>query len=135
MKLFSSSYRFSLIFCLLLLTGCATAPTQKELAEANYGSYLSQEDAQTKAIIFLKEYLKDPESTKIEWGEFKKGWMREAPIFGCKLRFGYILKANINSKNSFGGYTGYKPYQFFFFNGSIVSIYAQQTESYMEKIY
>lgn len=104
-------------------SGCPVIPpTQEELAKANYGSPISQEDAETQAIAFFKIHLKDPYSAKIEWEEVKKGWMREAPINDCKIQFGYLMVANINAKNSFGGYIGYKSYKFFFLNGSIISI-------------
>jgi hypothetical protein len=126
----------------MMVNGCATMPTAKELAKAEYGSPISQQDAEAKAIEYLKQRLKDPDSAKIEWGAVQQGWMREAPINGNQLRFGYILTANINAKNSFGGYIGYRPYQFVFFNGVIVSVYAQQEISgsygstpYMGKIY
>ncbi|HXK40724.1 MAG TPA: hypothetical protein VJ046_01330 [Candidatus Paceibacterota bacterium] len=123
----------------VLVSGCASAPpTNEELANADYGLPISQQEAEEKACIFLKRYLKDPDSAKIEWGTVQTGWIREAPILGGQLRFGYLLTANVNAKNSFGGYTGYKPYQFLFFNGSIVSVYAQQELSgtpYMGKIY
>jgi hypothetical protein len=104
-------------------SGCPVIPpTQEELAKANYGSPISQEDAKVQATTFFKKYLKDPYSAKIEWGEVRKGWMREAPICDCELQFGYILVANVNAKNSFGGYVGSEPYKFFFKNGLIISI-------------
>jgi hypothetical protein len=127
-KVAKRKYLFWIVGALVVLvTGCASMPpTPEELARADYGPQISQEDAEAKAMGFLRQYLKDPESAKVEWGTVQKGWMREARIYGGQLRFGYILSANINAKNSFGGYTGYKAYQFTFFNGSIVSIYAQK---------
>lgn len=137
-------YSFCIIGTLVVLVaGCASMPpTAEELARAEYGSPISQQEAEAKASAFLKQHLKDPDSAKIEWGTVQKGWMREAPIHGGQLRFGYILTANINAKNSFGAYIGYKPYQFIFLNGSVVSVYAQQelrgsygSTPYMGKIY
>ncbi len=110
-----------------LVASCASAPpTPDQLASADYGSPISQYEAQAKAEAFFNRYLKDPDSALIEWGTVETGWLREAPIYGGQLRFGYILDANVNAKNSFGGYTGYKPYRFLFFNGSLVSAYGQQ---------
>ncbi len=47
------------------------------------------------------------------------------------------LMGNINAKNSYGGYTGYKTYEFLFYNGAILSAYAEQElegHTYMGKI-
>lgn len=126
-----------------LLAGCASAPpTPDQLASADYGSPVSQKEAQAKASAFLRRYLKDPDSANIEWGTVGTGWVREAPIYGGTLRFGYVLEANINAKNSFGGYTGYRPYRFLFYNGSLISAYGHQelrgstgNTAYMGKIF
>jgi len=125
------------------VSGCATTPpTPDDLARADHGSWISQEEAIAKASAFLKTHLKDPDSARIEWQPLEKGWIREAPIHGGTLRFGYVLNANINAKNSFGAYVGYKPYRFLFFNGTVVSAYGQQELRgsyggipYMGKIY
>ena len=45
----------------VLVSGCASAPpTNEELANADYGLPISQQEAEEKACIFLKRYLKDP---------------------------------------------------------------------------
>ena len=132
-----------LIFTMLLLSSCSFGPpTLENLSSADYGSPISQQDAEAQAQQFLRRYLKDPDSASYEWNPVYRGWMREAPIHGGGLKFGYILDGNINAKNSFGGYTGLKPYKFVFYNGNIVSVYAQQelrgsyrSTYYMGKIY
>ena len=145
-----SHYKTKKTYCLclvgtlvILVSGCASkTPTVEELAKADYGAPISQQEAEARASALLKRYLKDPDSAKIEWGAVQTSWIREAPIHGGQLRFGYLLTANINAKNSYGAYTGYKPFQFLFFNGSLVSAYAQQevrdsygSIPYMGKIY
>ena len=121
------TYNLCLVGTLLILvSGCARTPTVEDLAKADYGAPISQAEAEAKASAFLKRHLKDPDSAKIEWGTVQTGWIRDAPINGGQLRFGYVLDANINAKNSYGAYSGYKPYKFLFFNSSLVSAYAQQ---------
>ena len=130
-------------FAILLTSGCAGGPpTQTELAKADYGTPISQEDAQRQALEFLRHVLKDPDSAKTDWSPISPGWTREAPIDGGGLTFGYLLKANINAKNTYGAYIGYTPYKFLFVNGIIASVFAQQELStgyssvpYMRKIY
>ena len=54
------------------------------------------------------------------------------------MRFGYLLEARVNAKNSYGGYTGAEPFRFLFFDGNLVSAHAQQElrggGAYMGKI-
>ena len=112
---------------IVVFAGCATGPpTTEELAAADYGTMISQEDAEPLANAWLDTHLKDPLSAQKRWKPLYKGWLREAPIHGGSLRFGYRLEGEINARNSFGGYTGFKPYIFMFHNGKIVSIYGQQ---------
>jgi len=139
----SSRLLIASIFTLLLLSACATGPpTREELSSADYGSPISQQNAEAQAKQFLRRHLKDPDSAIYEWNPVYRGWMRDAPIHGGGLRFGYILYGNVNAKNSFGGYTGLKPYNFVFYDGNIISVYAQKelrgsygSTPYMGKIY
>lgn len=132
-----------LTFNIFLLSGCAMGPpTSEQLATADYGSPISQQDAETLAKKFLSRHLKDPNSATYEWNSVYTGWLREAPINGGSLKFGYILEGMVNAKNSFGGYTGSKPFKFIFYNGNISSVYSQQelrgsygNTPYMGKIY
>ncbi len=102
------------------LTACASLhgelPTDEELVGADYGSPISQQEAVRQAKIFLQHELKDPGSAMIDWGPIKKGW---TGYYNTPLQFGYVLSANINAKNSYGGYTGYQQRQFCFLNGVI----------------
>lgn len=125
-----------------LLSACVIGPsgppTKEELASADYGSYVTQYEARRKAKEFFADYLKDPYSAQYQWGTIEKGWIREAPISGGNLIFGYILRVNVNAKNSYGAYIGYKPYVFIFYDSSIKNAYVQHgigNNIYLEKIY
>lgn len=112
----------------VFLIGCASGPpTAEQLANADYGTPISQVDAEAKATTWLRSVLKDPESAQIDWGQVEKGWARHAPIDGGGLIFGYKMDAQINARNSFGGYTGYKPYLFMFKDGELKNVWGQQT--------
>jgi len=132
--------RYFAIALMLILNACASGPpTQAELVSADYGASISQGDAVAKAKQFFSRYLKDPLSAQFEWGNVQPGWWRHAPIHGGGLVFGYVLEVNVNAKNSFGAYTGFRPYAFVFKNGIIVTVYGQQELSggatFMGKIY
>ena len=112
----------------VFLVGCAASPpTAEELAKADYGTPITQQAAQDKALSWLKVVLKDPSSAQYEWGTVQQGWARTAPIEGGELVWGYRLDAKVNAKNSFGAYIGYKPYFFMFRNGELDSVWGEQT--------
>lgn len=114
--------------CPVFLIGCAASPpTAEELASADYGTPISQQEAEEKAKSWLKGHLRDPSSAEYEWGTVQQGWARTAPIEGGRLIWGYRLEARINARNGFGGYNGYKPYQFMFKNGELDGVWGEQT--------
>ncbi len=134
--------RYIAIFTALFvwtLAGCAGGPpTAEQIAAADYGSPISQADAQAKATSYLKTTLKDPSSAQIDWDKVDKGWMRDAAIQGGQLYYGYKLDANVNAKNSFGGYVGYRKYMFLFQNGNLAHVYGEDVleggTKYMAKL-
>jgi hypothetical protein len=119
--------RFLAAITIALATiSCASGPpTAEELASADYGTPISQLDAQNKARDWLKGYLKDPLSAQCDWKSVAPGWCRTSPITGGRMIFGYRLDAMINARNSFAAYTGYKPYWFIFKNGELEDVWGQ----------
>jgi hypothetical protein len=109
-----------------LVTGCATAPTGEARAQADYGTEIAQADAERLALALLGSYLKDPGSAQIAWAPVQRGWIKEPAVNGGATRFGYVLEARVNAKNSYGVYTGAKLFRFLFFNGQLVSAHVPQ---------
>ncbi|MCY1250095.1 hypothetical protein D9M71_818300 [compost metagenome] len=72
----------------------------------------------------MKEYfngtLKDPYSAQYQFSKVEKGYIIGSAFEGKPLYAGYIMSANVNAKNSYGGYTGNQGYQFLFQNGALV---------------
>ncbi len=103
-----------LITLSLLLISCVP-PTREELAGADYGNYPSNYKETIKS--YLNRNLKDPDSAKIEYlNEPRTAWS----TWGGGKKFGYAVCANVNSKNSFGGYTGYKIGYYLIKNDTII---------------
>ena len=97
-----------------LLGGCAVAPTQDELASADYGAYPS--DYKDIVQNYMETRLKDPMSAQYSFlNSPRSAWN----TFGGK-KFGYAVCARVNAKNSFGGYTGGKLNYFLIRNGSVI---------------
>lgn len=111
----------------VLASGCVTPPTPREFAVADYGSYPSDYEQIVKS--YMQFVLKDPESARFQFlNSPKTGWNG----FGGN-KFGYVVCAYINAKNSFGGYVGNRMSYFMIKNGRV--IYASHSdESYNEPI-
>ena len=50
--------RLTCLVFVLLLSACTTPPTKQELATADYGNLITEQEAQTIAQTFLNGYLK-----------------------------------------------------------------------------
>jgi hypothetical protein len=99
-----------------LLSACATAPSESDLANADYGS-TSPMNYKEIITAYLNDNLKDPESAKIKW---VRGPYRGYFAFMGKFNYGYIACAEVNAKNSYGGYSGATLDAFLIRNGRVV---------------
>lgn len=109
-----------------LLSGCATAPTTQELASADYG----EPPRNYEVVIhqYFDSTLKDPAS--VQYKEItvpQRDWIRDAPVEGFKMHFGWMVRATINAKNSYGGYTGFQTYIFLFRGEQLIETVTPQT--------
>lgn len=92
----------------------ATLPPQGEAPSADY--------AREAATRYLRKVLKDSESARYEWGSIESGtWRGMFERFGTP---GWIFSVEVNAKNSYGGYTGFKGWRFVFRSNSIVEVYS-----------
>jgi len=101
---------FGYLFFLSLLTSCASAPTQEDIDNADYGNSVATSECIMLAKSFISNRLKDPSSAQFNNVRCYIGWEGNAPIVGVKTTFGYRFVGNVNAKNSFGGYTGYSSF-------------------------
>lgn len=100
------------------VTGCASSYFAKPAATADYGQAPADYEAAIKQHF---EYLlKDPESARYRIGTPRKAYGNHAGIQGGGIRWtGYLVKVQVNAKNGFGGYAGYKPYLVLFSGNTI----------------
>lgn len=98
----------------LLLGGCALPPSPEELANADFGSYPSNYEATIRS--YMSTRLKDPYSAQYQ---FLNAPQRGFQGFGG-AKYGYVVCAQVNAKNSFGGYTGGRPAYFLIRNDVII---------------
>ncbi|MBJ6724396.1 hypothetical protein [Geomesophilobacter sediminis] len=109
----------SVIIACLLLSACAVS--REAMMKADYGPQPSKEEAMQKVKQYLSLVLIDPDSLKLACSDdIRKGWLRDDPLGGTP-NFGWLIYCNVNAKNRFGGYTGYKNYFFAINKFSVVS--------------
>lgn len=99
------------------MTGCATN-LARPAATTDYGQPPSNYEATIKQ--HFETMLKDPESARYRIGTPRKAYGNEGVLLGGGIRWtGYLVKTEVNARNSFGGYVGYKPYLILFSNDAI----------------
>jgi hypothetical protein len=107
----------------IFLSACATRPqpTREEIASADYGKF---PDAYKDIIKkYMSKKLKDPESARYEF--------EQEPVkshYGFSpATYGYAVCVDVNSKNSYGGYSGASTAYFFFRNGVVFDYAMSET--------
>lgn len=106
-----------IIALLSLLTACTSA-FQKPDASANYGNPPLAYEETIKA--YFSNVLKDPESAKYKFGNPVRAYANNGLAYGGKVAWvGYMVEVQINAKNSYGGYVGYKPHMVLFTGNAI----------------
>lgn len=94
----------------VMLVGCASAPTELEIQNANYGQEVDISTCIDVAQRFIRNKMKDPNSALFTDVKCYQGWEGNVPIAGVYATYGYRFVGNVNAKNSYGGYTGYSPF-------------------------
>jgi len=120
-----------LIYALLISTGalfsgCAihTPPTQAVIDAADHGIEPSEDEVKKLVNVYLEATLKDFESARIKNIKKEKGYRMLSSIAnGSAHEFGWFVTFEVNAKNSYGGYVGYKPYSIVIRNGKIITSY------------
>jgi len=105
------------------VTGCAPkiALQKSEYAKYDFGKY--PKNYKKIAKNWVNDTLKDPFSAKYRFkSKPVKGYTRKAPISGGDPDiFGYIVYVEVNAKNSFGAYVGWKEYTLLIKNGNVIT--------------
>ena len=126
----------------LTLVGCTTkfggsyvlsnTPPAELVSKAVYGKAPNEKSLDKTLQEWARHSLKDPDSIKYKWvRKPHKGWLTlcssyQATVMGChknSFRYGHIAVIEINSKNSYGGYTGYQEFHLIFDEDLIVESY------------
>ena len=113
----------SILFAVVSLAGCANNASIADPAliqDADYGPYPQNLEETVKNHFSMS--LFDPFSAQYQIGKPYKGYLREAPIKGGEPTvFGYIVNINVNAKNRYGAYVGWKGYRLMIRDDGVVS--------------
>lgn len=112
--------KWSALISLPFLAACASGPTKEQLANANYGRDMSPTECVAVSERVIANSLKDPGSAQFRHSQCFKGHWGSVPILGMGVEFGWIQQGEVNGKNSYGGYVGFRPYQVLIKNGTVV---------------
>lgn len=107
------------LFAVLLVAGCATPISPKDIANADYGS--PPKDYKKVIEKEIGTQLLDPYSAQYEFSQPSKGYTKASPLFGTSQVFGYKVCGTVNAKNRMGGYVGRVPFFTLFRNGVLVT--------------
>ena len=96
-----------------LLSGCVTTPTSptaSQIAAADHGVKPSAEQVKTAIQKSIDSKYKDPDSALVKnTTEPEKGVLTLTSIaHGSSFKYGWLVTFEVNAKNSYGGYVGYK---------------------------
>jgi hypothetical protein len=98
----------------MLFTACLARPTAQQLAAADPGPYPENYGHLIREAF--KPLLFDPFSAQYEFGTPEKGWTNR----GGQIRYGWYFPGQVNAKNRFGGYVGYKPFGAVIRDGQVI---------------
>ena len=119
--------KIMLVFiCITLLYGCGTVYQSKRnelLRTAKVEDYGPSPPENHKAVEekIILSLLKDPGSAQFQWGEVRRDIIPKA-FASPTPKLIWISSVYVNAKNSFGGYTGFKPYEFAWSAGKLYAI-------------
>lgn len=103
-----------------ILSGCSSAPTQQQLTNADYGRDTEASECVRITEQTISNGLKDPSSAMFRHSQCVKGYWSSVPIMGMGVAFGWLQAGQVNAKNSYGGYVGFRQYQALIKNGQVI---------------
>ena len=103
-----------------ILSGCVSGPTQQQLTNADYGRDIEASECVRIAEQTISNGLKDPSSAIFRHSPCFKGYAGSVPLMGMGVAFGWLQTGQVNAKNSYGGYVGFRKYHALIKNGQVI---------------
>ena len=91
-------------------SGCSSAPTEQEVASADFGLSMSEAECLAVAKPFIRSRMGDPESVVFDDLKCYRGLEGRVPIARVEATYGYRFAGSVDSKGDIGRYTGLTPF-------------------------
>ena len=92
------------------VSGCSSAPTEQEVASADFGLSMSEAECLAVAKPFIRSRMGDPESVVFDDLKCYRGLEGRVPIARVEATYGYRFAGSVDSKGDIGRYTGLTPF-------------------------
>ena len=92
------------------VSGCSSAPTEQEVASADFGLSMSEAQCLAVAKPFIRSRMGDPESVIFDDLKCYRGLEGRVPIARVEATYGYRFAGSVDSKGDIGRYTGLTPF-------------------------
>ena len=113
------------IAVLTVLSGCAvgTPPAPEQMLSADYGPIPTDDQIKRGIKSYLETKLKDPDSALTKnISQPEKGFLTLSSIAeGSRYTYGWLVYFDVNAKNSYGGFVGYKKYSVVIRDGKVMN--------------
>jgi hypothetical protein len=104
----------------IFLAGCASQPS-KPAAPVDIGQAPDSKISSGIIAAQLRKAVNDPESLRINCDDARKGWLKDN-MFRPAVQ-GWVIHCEVNPKNRFGGYDGYRSVVYLFRGNRLVLEY------------
>ena len=92
------------------VSGCSSAPTEQEVASADFGLSMSEAECLAVAKPFIRSRMGDPKSVVFDDLKCYRGLEGRVPIARVEATYGYRFAGSVDSKGDIGRYTGLTPF-------------------------
>ena len=117
-----------------VLEGCATMPTQQQLANCEKGSY--PQNYQEIVQEYFGNILFDPYSAVYKFERAPEpGWGKKSALSGGGLYCGWMVIVGVNAKNRMGGYVGMTFYQLLIKDGRVIGQWENSYGSWIGSVF
>lgn len=109
-------------------------PSVEAQNSADYGSPITQVQAEKLVALYMEQSLFDAYSAYFKFSKLRTGYYQSRKN-NCLVTYGYFILFAVNAKNRYGGYTGYQQRRAWIRNGYIHSLeYANVNDLKIELI-
>ena len=101
-------------------------PTEEEIANADYGAPIAQDEAEGVAVKWLGQFLDYPKEMTLWWEPVFPTWIRDPYSHGGTVHWGYRLQGLVKAKGGNSIYSTKREYYFLFYNGTLITVHGQK---------